>query len=276
MADIPETSDDYYERITKRNQEESPLLRLPPDLRNKVYTYAFDHATVLNATGFRPGSSKGYRSPFTRIYEDSSRLRLVCRQLFYETSPFIDSYTYLSVRTLEHSRDPGDLDYIVSIAGMLPRKNRKSLRRISLQSRGFELCLEYLATLLEDRAKFPALLHIDAHCEGMNRMRLFQVGYISSYASDTRVEICITSEDNGISTVWKLARSEGGSPLREWREETQCIRTKELQRPQALDSATADHKEDILPQATAPKQVRQRRVPLTRKLLHKLLCARAE
>jgi hypothetical protein len=111
------------------------------------------------------------------------------------------------------------------------------------------------------------------------------------------VDICITHEDIRLITIWKFAKSEGGSSWPEWREETQRIRTsteafpgprpwdpedtqriraRNFKRPRASDPAINHHKKDTVPQATAQKELHQCRVPLIKSLLHKLLCTRAE
>lgn len=225
---------------------------------------------MLNATGFRPSSSKGYRSPSSRIYEDSSRLRLVCRQLFHEASPFLGSYTYLTLKTLEHTRYPGDLDYIVSIAGMLPSKSRSSLKSISLSSRKFDHCSEYTGALFQEKEQFPALRRIDVCCEGIDLMRSFWRDCILYEAREISVDVCIASETDEFVTVWTLARFGEGEPVPEWR------KTRGRGERRALRTAVEDHRKDTLPRATAREEVRQRRVPRVKKLLHKLLCARAE
>jgi hypothetical protein len=83
------------------------------------------------------------------------------------------------------------------------------------------------------------------------------------------------SETSDFFEVWTLAVSEGGGAGPRW-QKTRQAKTKEVGQAQALDQAVDGDKDDALPQATAKKEVRQRRVPGIKKLLHKLLCARAE
>lgn len=162
---------------------------------------------------------------------------------------------------------------------MLPQKNRNSLKRISLTSRKFDHCSEYIGALFQEKEKFPALLHIDVCCEGMDLMRSFWRDCIMYEAREMGVEICITSETDDFVTVWTLARFEEGEPEPEWRK-TRWPRTGGRRERRGLSPAVEDHKMDALPQVTAQvtaqEEVRQRRVPLIKKLLHKLLCARAE
>jgi hypothetical protein len=78
-------------RSTQQNQINSPLLRLPPELRNRIYAYDFSSATlerdsIIIATA---ACSKGYRTS-TRYYtvRDGIVLRRVCRQMHFEIRPF--------------------------------------------------------------------------------------------------------------------------------------------------------------------------------------------
>jgi hypothetical protein len=158
---------------------------------------------------------------------------------------------------------------------MLPEKNRKSLKSISLQSRKFEHCFEYMETLFQECDKFPALLRIDARCEGMARMRSFRRDSIRYGAFAMGVEICITSETHDFFRVWTLARFEGGEAWPKWRK-TRCVKTRDLNRWQVLTPAVEDDKNDALPQEITQEQIRQIRVPRIKKLLHKLLCACTE
>ena len=201
---------------------------------------------MLNATGFKAGSPGIRRSYHSRIYEDSSSLGLVCRQLSYEISPFIGSYIHLTLRTLKCNGDFDNYDYIMSIPSMLPEKNRKSLKSIIVYSHKHKCDCDiphYLAGLLDNREKYPALLRVDACCENT---KYYEPGapYSSWKYSTIGLEICVRFEHHGSSRVWKLAASDGGWWWAEWREETQL------------------------------KHGRQRlRI---KKLLHKLLCARAD
>jgi hypothetical protein len=78
-------------RSTQQNQVNSPLLRLPPELRNRIYAYAFSSATlkrdsIIIAIATYPN---GYHTS-TRYYtvRDGAVLRRVCRQTRFEIRPF--------------------------------------------------------------------------------------------------------------------------------------------------------------------------------------------
>lgn len=76
---------------TQQNQVNSPLLRLPPELRNRIYAYASSSATLkrdstIVAAAIYPN---GYRTS-TRYYtvRDGAILRRVCRQTRSKIRPF--------------------------------------------------------------------------------------------------------------------------------------------------------------------------------------------
>ena len=64
---------------TKANQENSPLLRLPAELRNQIYAYVCDTMTVDV-----PEKYKYVRS--------GSSMRLVCRQMKDEATDIVERY----------------------------------------------------------------------------------------------------------------------------------------------------------------------------------------
>ena len=76
---------------TQQNQVNSPLLRLPSEIRNLIYAYAFSSATlkrdsIIVAAAIYPA---GYRTS-TRYYtvRDGAVLRRLCRQTRSEVRPF--------------------------------------------------------------------------------------------------------------------------------------------------------------------------------------------
>ena len=180
---------------------------------------------------------------------------------------------------LDCNGDIDNYDYNMSIASMLSEKNRKSLKSIILYSHKHNRdcdIIEYLAGLLDNREKFPALLRVDACCENTKYYPRPVSPYGSWKYSAIDLEICVRFEHHGSSRVWKLAAPEGDSSWPEWREETQLARTGDLRKPVVWNPAAVCNRSDDLPQATTQKQDLQRRRPRIKKLLHKLLCARAE
>ena len=180
---------------------------------------------------------------------------------------------------LDCNGDIDNYDYNMSIASMLPEKNRKSIKSIILYNHKHNRAcdtIEYLVGLLDNREKFPALLRVDACCENTNYYRRPVSPYGGWKHRATGLEVWFRHEDHGSSRVWKLAAPEGDSSWPEWREETQLARTGDLRKPVVWNPAAVCNRSDDLPQATAQKQDLQRRRPRIKKLLHKLLCARAE
>ena len=82
LAQVLHNSQSFFS--TKRNAIESPLLRLPPEIRNGIYTYVFGNTRYL----FRDYHFS-IRTPvtFTPDKAEYQRLSLplVCRQLHHET-----------------------------------------------------------------------------------------------------------------------------------------------------------------------------------------------
>ena len=91
---------------TQQNQVNSPLLRLPAELRNKIYRLVFDAATLKK--DISPTSSGRYK-----VALDSSRLSRVCRQIRFEAAPFQQDYMYhqLSLR-MESKHIPDLVDWV--------------------------------------------------------------------------------------------------------------------------------------------------------------------
>ena len=73
---------------TLQNQQNSPLLRLPAELRNAIYAYACTHARV------QYWCSKGeFKTNFT---PDLDGLRLTCKQLYHEVPLNLHSCKHLT------------------------------------------------------------------------------------------------------------------------------------------------------------------------------------
>lgn len=69
------------------NQIESPLLRLPPELRNHIYRFFFDSATLKR--DLKPSSANR-----CLVEVGNPCLFLVCRQIYCDTRPFQGAYSY--------------------------------------------------------------------------------------------------------------------------------------------------------------------------------------
>jgi hypothetical protein len=84
---------------TERNQRKSPFFRLPGELRNNIYRYYLNNATIYVETYFvgdiesskwsERKTSWSERTTFTR---QENNLPLVCRQVHQESQPFHNDY----------------------------------------------------------------------------------------------------------------------------------------------------------------------------------------
>lgn len=91
-----------------RNQQRSPLLRLPLELREMIYRYVLDTAIIRNLPGDRFWPRLRFQIP---------SLLLVARQVHVEASAFLDQYIAVRVRaSLGHRRllDYAIFDFIYS------------------------------------------------------------------------------------------------------------------------------------------------------------------
>ena len=75
------------QRSTQQNQANSPLLQLPAELRNRIYYFIFDAATLKR--DLSPTSAQHYR-----VVLNSSHLLRVCRQTRFEAAPLQTGFTY--------------------------------------------------------------------------------------------------------------------------------------------------------------------------------------
>lgn len=92
---------------TERNQRKSPFLRLPGELRNKIYRCYLSTATI-NVETYLVGdihivsSSWSERTTYTR---QENNLPLVCRQVYQESQPFHNNYHTLKVIIAKGSKN---------------------------------------------------------------------------------------------------------------------------------------------------------------------------
>lgn len=80
---ISETTELYEakDHRTQENQEQSPFLKLPLEIRNKIYAYAFDSATA------RPADWR-FCNNISKVIEDAESLFLTYRQTRQEAQGF--------------------------------------------------------------------------------------------------------------------------------------------------------------------------------------------
>lgn len=75
--------------ITLKNQEDSPLLRLPAELKKEIYAYVSEHTTAKEICHKRPYDK-------VRFKHDISGLLLACRQLHFEAKPYVKTHQYMT------------------------------------------------------------------------------------------------------------------------------------------------------------------------------------
>lgn len=71
---------------TERNQTESPLLRLPAEIRTAIYAYALGAATI-----------RVVRTTPMELRRDGLHSPRTCRQIYKESQPLVDAMTVLSL-----------------------------------------------------------------------------------------------------------------------------------------------------------------------------------
>ncbi|USP77329.1 hypothetical protein yc1106_04603 [Curvularia clavata] len=106
-------------QIAKRNSTESPLLRLPPELRNLIWEHVLGHHDIMINSGTWSSSRSEWlwsvqctRSPLSKtghrcweMIEHTFELPLVCRQTYVEASPMIytlNRFEFYQTRTFDH------------------------------------------------------------------------------------------------------------------------------------------------------------------------------
>jgi hypothetical protein len=83
---------DTRDLISLKNQKDSPLLRLPAELRTKIYAYVSDHNTAEDSYHKTPVG----KVPKMKFKHDNSGLLLACRQSHYEAKPYINTHQYMT------------------------------------------------------------------------------------------------------------------------------------------------------------------------------------
>ncbi|KAJ4296249.1 beta transducin [Kalmusia sp. IMI 367209] len=117
--------------FAQRNSVTSPLLRLPPEIRNKIWEYALGGFQIdVRKTGGRKKAVKlvyttrpvGTCYPLSKDYiKPTFHLHEVCRQMYFETSPLIytlNTFGFSSVEAMDHwikNRPTGQLRLVDSI-----------------------------------------------------------------------------------------------------------------------------------------------------------------
>lgn len=76
-----------------RNQAESPLLRLPAEIRNMIFSFALESAAFSVDHWYTAKDGK----ESVAFIRKGLYLPRVCRQIYYETKHLLDSYLFISI-----------------------------------------------------------------------------------------------------------------------------------------------------------------------------------
>ncbi|KAF2831492.1 hypothetical protein CC86DRAFT_463369 [Ophiobolus disseminans] len=173
-------------QITETNQGTSPLLRLPPELRNRIYRFAFyGYVTVFEDFNKLPDNSRSHPS-----------LLRVCRQIYYAAAPLL-----YEVSTF----DVGDL----TIVSLLCEEVHKDIRG-RIQSLRLGICyMPYFdnndkTTLVElYKGGYPAMKELRAHLLVIPEVR--EEGRYSVPDVVAHGVKYIVEDYEGQATVWDLS-----------------------------------------------------------------------
>ena len=77
------------------NQEQSPFLHLPHEIRNKIYTYIFDTAKILGMQ--RSGITGLEQVGHLQLTVPGQHFLLVCRRICREAVAYQHTFTLLSI-----------------------------------------------------------------------------------------------------------------------------------------------------------------------------------
>ena len=80
-----------------RLQPNSSFLRLPGEIRNKIYAYAFDSATLCNKSPARKYSGMFFVSSHWKALPDATALLLTCRQVYLEAIYFKSDFKIIQL-----------------------------------------------------------------------------------------------------------------------------------------------------------------------------------
>ena len=133
---------------SEQNQNGSPLLRLPAELRNKIYAYVSDHITFY----YDQQDPYAFKTFKAKLKHDNYGLLLACQQLLYEAKPYINTHQYMTWR--ECFRD-------LSFSAWTHSIKMTQIKEIVLpasQEREHDHSLEYMGSVI---AMWPSLRYIE-------------------------------------------------------------------------------------------------------------------
>jgi hypothetical protein len=182
-----------------KNQNNSPLLRLPAELRNAIYAYAFDHATAIYYTAAK------YECYDLGVRHDGNGLPLACRQLHREAQPYVGTHQHLTV----YGR-PRFLSDIPLSKSLSKQGRRDLVKSIVVERTPYPFKLEDLDQFRQIIKEWPALRHLvvwgDFSCVGQDlfRDRFEQLVPPWPYPSPDRPEQSVSNTSKLILAIGDL------------------------------------------------------------------------
>ncbi|KAJ8112142.1 hypothetical protein OPT61_g5424 [Boeremia exigua] len=109
-SDVSKDNAVSRESMTLQNATNSPLLRLPSELRNMIFAYVFDRAVLCST------SAKGTTPKGLYITTDGKGALSSCSQIHQETANLVNKYTMLNI-TFDRTMPPRELLPFVACPG---------------------------------------------------------------------------------------------------------------------------------------------------------------
>jgi hypothetical protein len=147
---------------TEQNHIDSPLLRLPAELKNKIYAYACDHIEIIYTLKNPPHKDSEYCK--LHMKRDGHTLLSVCRQVRHEVLPYAKSYQHLTCDTTL---------YGLTCADDSADENRYRVEHIEVTGTGVPKAL-VVSLIKKIRMTFPYLTSIQAEGLAQDRESIMQ------------------------------------------------------------------------------------------------------
>ncbi|KAJ8114972.1 hypothetical protein OPT61_g3266 [Boeremia exigua] len=142
--------------LTFENQTDSPLLRLPTELRHTIYAFAFDSATAR-------ANPSAHDQPvsLSKVVNDTAALLVACRQTLHEAKKYKKTSIVILVPfDLEADNPLADLQAKIGL------RNRKRVREVQMSRKTLERghkCIEKVGNIWHHKNtadEFPALTQV--------------------------------------------------------------------------------------------------------------------
>lgn len=141
----------------KENQENSPLLRLPPEIRNIIWGHALGGKTFVAKSSTTTRSARTTLASSRKDPKNGSALLRTCRQLFLETAPYL-----LTHGTIEFAGQ--NVDYF-DLHPALKAYQRDCVKRIRMSFPGVDQTLQWEISRVKDLywtlLRLPALDEVE-------------------------------------------------------------------------------------------------------------------